>query len=277
MGDRAETEKSAAAIRRLLRFLAAGPAQCRSGGKGGPVTLRQPAGAVRNVDRRLLRAVVSAGLVVERGGTVMLDAPGRNWLKRALAEGDAFQAQHRDLVTPTGMAGGEATAAMVNAAESPLSVLRRLKSRNGAAFLSEHVYDAGERLRRDFERGRMMPRISANWQASVSSRGRRAPDNGLAELTDAALAARQRVERALDAVGPELAGVLIDACCFLKGMETIERERQWPVRSGKVMVRAALTALARHYEPPAKERMRQSHVWTDEGFRPQWPLPGKAD
>jgi Domain of unknown function (DUF6456) len=132
----------------------------------------------------------------------------------------------------------------VDEAESPLAWLARRKGRNGRPLIEPEQLQAGERLRAEFTRAQLMPRVTSNWSAAVND-GRRAP--GPASFTETMIAARQRVRRALEAVGPEFAGLLLDVCCFLKGLEDVERERGWPPRSAKVVLQLALDRLARHY------------------------------
>lgn len=157
----------------------------------------------------------------------------------------------------------------INPCESPLAKLYRLRNSVGESFISADEFRAGERLRSDFTRGSMMPSISARWDVTAGSSGHYGA-GGMAELTDIALESRIRVERALDAVGPELSGVLIDVCCFLKGLELVERERQWPVRSGKMLLKTALSMLHRHFNPPHTRESGMAPIlhWGTDDYRP---------
>ena len=158
---------------------------------------------------------------------------------------DAFRAQHLDLSVRQILTEAGAESVTVNDSESPLAWLARRKGRDGQAMITPHQFLAGEKLRADFTRGHLAPRMTANW--SAPSGGRRGAGNAAAEMTDLAMASRQRVGLALDAAGPEFSGVLMDVCCFLRGLEDVERERHWPTRSAKIVLQLGLERLARHY------------------------------
>jgi hypothetical protein len=158
---------------------------------------------------------------------------------------DPLRRQHLDIhdrAIPT--AHGPATVT-IDDSESPLAWLARRKGRDGRALIEAHQLQAGERLRADFTRAHLMPRTTSNWESPMSS-GRRSGGSA-GTFTDMMIAARQRVRQALDGVGPEFAGLLMDVCCFLKRLEDVERERAWPARSAKVVLQLALDRLARHY------------------------------
>lgn len=250
---------------RLARFLALGEATCASAAKAGRVLVDGGERGVVAAFREEINAMASAGLLEMKGAQLSLTGAGFNWLKRCQAQGDPMREQHGVFCRVTVASAAGPSEATVNLAESPLALLARRKAKDGETFLAEAEWRAGERLRADYTRAQIMPRMGANWQATVSS-GRR--DNGVADLTDSALAARQRVDRAIAAVGPELAGVLIDVCCFLKGLEMVERERGWPARSAKVVLKAALGALGRHYSPPPPRGARHLLHWGAEDYRP---------
>jgi hypothetical protein len=134
------------------------------------------------------------------------------------------------------------------------ALLSGWRGRDGRSLIEADQLQAGERLRADFTRAHLMPRTTSNWSEPLSS-GRHAGGGERAgAFTDTVIAARQSVHLALDAVGPEFAGLLLDVCCFLKGLEDIERERAWPARSGKVVLQLALARLARHYGYSARAR-----------------------
>ena len=203
-------------------------------------------------------ALMAADLARQGGsGELQITNAGRAYLARAAAarndQGvDGFRAQHLDLTERTVETSTGPARVMANEAESPLAWLARRKGRDGRALIEAHQFQAGERLRADFTRAHLTPRITANWQAPIA-RDRRAGDFG-APMTDIVVAARQSVTRALDSVGPEFSGLLLDVCCFLKGLTDIEAERSWPPRSAKVVLQLALDRLARHYGYAAQAR-----------------------
>ena len=257
---------------RILKFLAAGPARVAppSGGKAGEAVLLESddRGAIA-AGCADLAALAGGGLLSRAGDTVRLTATGLAAARRASARNDPYREQHGDVAPQRfDIADGWIVAA-VNMAESPLAQLTRRKAKDGTPFLDEIEFRSGERLRIDYTRARIMPRLGANWQAAIASGRRHGGAGGIAELTDAALAARQRVERAVDAVGPELSGVLVDVCCFLKGLETVEMERGWPARSAKIMLKSALGALGRHYEPPRRQYPHRVLHWGTDDYRPR--------
>lgn len=173
----------------------------------------------------------------------------------ARPEIDPLRARHlslaqRQIVTEFGRAG-----VTVDEAESPLAWLARRRGRSGRALIEAHQLQAGERLRADFTCAHLMPSVTSNLTNPVAS-GRRGCDGGIAHFTDTMIAARARFHRALDAVGPEFAGLLVDVCCFLKGLEEVERERTWPARSAKVVLQLGLERLARHYGYAGETRGR---------------------
>ena len=185
-----------------------------------------------------------------------MSVPGRRPIRavpdQPRAEVGAFRARHlalaeREIVSEFGKAR-----VTVDDSESPLAWLARRRGRDGRALIEQHQLQAGERLRVDFTLAHLMPRTTASWSSPISS-GRRGGERA-ASATDAMVAARQRVHGALDSVGPEFAGLLVDICCFLKGIVDVERDRAWPARSGKVVLLLALDRLARHYGYAAQAR-----------------------
>ena len=184
---------------------------------------------------------------------------------------DSFRRQHGGIARKQRASDETAGASFINEAESPLAWLARRKGADGRPFISPLQLAAGERLRADFTRAGLTPRVTANWTAPIAKGRRGASGDGAAAFTDLVIAAKERLARSLDAVGPEFAGLLMDVCCFLKGLEIVERERRWPPRAARSVLSLALDRLARHYgiavEARGPERSR-TRAWQAEGARP---------
>jgi hypothetical protein len=153
--------------------------------------------------------------------------------------------------------------------EGPLDWLRRRKDRDGQPLITQVQFDAGKRLANEYTQARMLPRVTVNWSPAAAANREHA--GGRADITDRALAARDRLHRALRTVGPEIAPLLLDVCCHEIGLEQAEKARGWPQRSGKVVLDMGLTALARHYGMLAPERpdgASRPRRWAEDGYAP---------
>lgn len=129
----------------------------------------------------------------------------------------------------------------VNLAESPLGWLL------ARGMIGIRQYDAGERLRGDWERAQLGPRITMCWDAPPTGKvARGAPD--ISDPTDAQLSSRRRFEAAVEAVGPGLSDILWRIVCAGEGMRDSETALGWPARAGRVVLGLALDRLADYYK-----------------------------
>lgn len=133
-----------------------------------------------------------------------------------------------------------------NLAESPLTALARRRGKDGARFLDDDLVHAGERLREDFELAQMGTRVTQDWDKFLTA-GARGTFQDTAG-TGAPSEARARVAAALGELGPGLSDVVLRCCCFLEGLEIVEKKLGWSARSGKIVLRIALMRLKRHYD-----------------------------
>jgi len=128
----------------------------------------------------------------------------------------------------------------VNAAESPLGWLF------ARGLVSQRQYDAGERLRSDWERAQLSPRVTMAWDAAPVARGRGGSPGG-PDLTAAQIDAKRRFDAAVKSAGPGLADILWRIVCAGEGMREAETALGWPARAGKLVLTFALDRVADYY------------------------------
>lgn len=128
----------------------------------------------------------------------------------------------------------------VNVAESPLGWLL------SHGHISRRQFEAGERLRSDWERAQLSPRVTMTWDAAPIARGRGGSSNGI-DLNGAQLDAKRRFDQAVAAAGPGLADILWRIVCAGEGMRDAETALGWPARAGKVVLTLALDRIAAYY------------------------------
>lgn len=204
------------------------------------------------LDADLLRPLADGRFGLSPAGTARArrtkaarGGPGRAVPADQTGAQQAFQAQHQIRETGTEEVPEGRAQVAVNRGESPLGWLRRRRNGRGEAYLDEAQVKAGERLRNDFEIAGLSPKVTASWSGIPADKGRRQPTE--TDPTEVQVAARQRFHKAVDALGPDLADIAVRVCCWLEGLEAVEKRQGWPVRSGKVVLAIALDRLAVHY------------------------------
>ena len=128
----------------------------------------------------------------------------------------------------------------VNLAESPLGWLF------ARGLVSQVQFDAGERLRTDWERAQLAPRVTMACDSGPIARGRGGSPPP-PELSACQIDARRRFEQAIESAGPGLSDILWRVVCAGEGMREAEGALGWPARAGKLVLSLALDRIARFY------------------------------
>ncbi len=209
-----------------------------------------PNGRSAGID--LVDRAVGEGALFGDGETCRANGATSAWLKRMKLEAGAPAAR----LTP-------AAVPQIDIAESPLTRLAAGKY----PFLEPHHVEAGERVRRLVEKAQLQPRVTMTYSASRSA-GHGLDKN---DISDMAADARRAVAEIHRVLPRDCAGVVLDVCGFLKGLQQVEWERGWPRRSAKLVLRIGLEQLALHYGLSAAAvgaLSARRRAWIDEGARP---------
>ena len=128
----------------------------------------------------------------------------------------------------------------VNIAESPLGWLF------ARGFVSQRQFDAGERLRCDWERAQLSPRVTMAWDSGPVAQSRGGAGSQ-PDLTGAQIDAKRRFDAAIASAGPGLSDILWRVVCAGEGMRDAETALGWPARAGKLVLTFALDRVAAYY------------------------------
>lgn len=139
--------------------------------------------------------------------------------------------------TPARKTGRRVT---VNLAESPLGWLR------ARGLVDARQFEAGERLREDYEMAALGPRVTMRWDAAPAARGGGMP-HGRLDPTTAQIAAKRRFDAAVAAAGPGLADIVWRVICAGETVPVAEKALGWPARAGRLVLTLALDRVASHY------------------------------
>lgn len=134
-------------------------------------------------------------------------------------------------------ARGKRRSVTVNVGESPLAWL------HSRGHIEDRLFDAGEALRRDYERAQLSANVTMRWDpVRVKTTG----DQGLS-VSEKQIAAKQRFDAAIAQAGKGLEDILWRVVCAGEGLPEAEKSLGWPARSGKLVLKLALDRVADFY------------------------------
>jgi hypothetical protein len=244
---------------RFVRALVSGAIASREEERFVAITADGARVTIEAVDVAVLQG---AGVLEGNGVRCSAGSAARGWLRRAIAEADGFATQHRRVITT-------ADGKLLNLAESPLSRLAVPGPDGSPPFLAPHQVEAGERVRKLADRAHLQPRVTMSYDPAHTAAGKNA--GAASEMTDMAAEARRQLSAVTRVLPADCAGVVLDVCGLLKGLQTVETERGWPRRSAKLVLRIGLEQLAQHFGLAAVAVGKSSprrRAWRDEGARP---------
>ena len=128
----------------------------------------------------------------------------------------------------------------VNLADSPLGWLF------ARGHVSQRQFDAGERLRTDWERGQLGQRVTMAWDSAPVARTRGASSQPV-DLSASQVEARRRFDAAIAEAGTGLSDILWRVVCAGEGMRQAETALGWPARAGKIVLQIALDRVGDFY------------------------------
>ncbi|MBX7482992.1 DUF6456 domain-containing protein [Qipengyuania qiaonensis] len=138
----------------------------------------------------------------------------------------------------SGTAARKRRSVTVNLAECPLTWL------HARGHLTDRQFDAGERLRADYERAQLARSITMRWDPVRVDNGHSDHDLTTSERQ---IAAKDRFDGAMAEAGPGLRDILWRIACAGEGLPAAEKALEWPARSGKLVLKLALDRVAHFY------------------------------
>ncbi len=198
------TENATKAVSQLLRFLKslppAGGQICatsapKTGSSVATLELQTPTARLRVAPAILLLAA-RQGLIARDGARIRPLPEAQAFIARHETPEPDFARPHRDLTEATIAIGDETRARHPQPLRIPAFRARTPEGQGRRGLLPPRGRRRGERLHADFTRGQLQPQITMRFEPRLGTNVKGAR-GGVADLSDSAVAARLRVNRAL--------------------------------------------------------------------------------